>query len=145
MSQAFFAIADLLSEQQFPLSFGPPEPPSVAVTPEISEMLAAGCVVAIGVSGVKDSQACAIRTMTYLNEVGHTGPRVLIHADLGRIEWKDSLPTCERLALHLGIELIVVRRKAGDMLARWQKRWENNVARYRDLSCVRLILPWSQP
>jgi 3'-phosphoadenosine 5'-phosphosulfate sulfotransferase (PAPS reductase)/FAD synthetase len=31
------------------------------------------------------------------------------------------------------------------MLARWEKRWSNNVERYRDLSCVRLILPWSTP
>jgi 3'-phosphoadenosine 5'-phosphosulfate sulfotransferase (PAPS reductase)/FAD synthetase len=106
-------------------------------------MLASGCVVAMGVSGGKDSQACALRTTKYLNEIGHTGPRVLVHADLGVIEWKDSLPSCERLAAHLGLELVVVRRKAGDMLSRWQKRWENNVLRYRELACVRLILPWS--
>ncbi|WP_454872978.1 hypothetical protein [Paraburkholderia xenovorans] len=31
------------------------------------------------------------------------------------------------------------------MLARWQKRWENNVTRYRELSCVLLILLWSTP
>lgn len=38
-----------------------------------------------------------------------------------------------------------MRRQTGDMLARWQKRWENNVTRYKELSCVRLILPWSTP
>jgi 3'-phosphoadenosine 5'-phosphosulfate sulfotransferase (PAPS reductase)/FAD synthetase len=70
---------------------------------------------------------------------------VLIHADLGVIEWVDSLPSCERLAAQLGLELIVVRRKAGGMITRWQKRWENNVERYRNLSCVRLILPFSTP
>jgi 3'-phosphoadenosine 5'-phosphosulfate sulfotransferase (PAPS reductase)/FAD synthetase len=68
---------------------------------------------------------------------------VLIHSDLGQVEWKDSLPTCERLAARLGLELIVVRRQAGGMLERWQTRWANNVARYANLECVKLILPWS--
>jgi 3'-phosphoadenosine 5'-phosphosulfate sulfotransferase (PAPS reductase)/FAD synthetase len=45
----------------------------------------------------------------------------------------------------LGWELLVVRRQAGDMLARWEGRWRNNVLRYEDLSCVKLILPWSTP
>lgn len=117
----------------------------VALTDDVSRLLGQNCVVAVGVSGGKDSDACALAVSRYLDEIGHAGPRVLIHADLGRVEWKDSLPSCERLAAHIGWELIVVRRAAGDMLARWQGRWANNVARYQDLSCVRLILPWSTP
>lgn len=108
-------------------------------------MLALSCAVAIGVSGGKDSQACALRLTRYLNEVGHVDPRVLVHADLGSVEWEDSLPACARLADHLNLELIVVRRRAGGMVARWRQRWQNNVTRYRDLSCVRLIVPWSTP
>src|SRR5581483_2926625 len=73
----------------------------------------------------------------------HRGPRVLIHSDLGRVEWGDSLPQCERLAAHLGLELIVVRRQAGGLMERWQTRWANNVARCAALECVKLILPWS--
>ena len=119
--------------------------PDVAVTPEVSQMLASNCVVAVGVSGGKDSMACAIATNEHLNRIGHVGPRLLIHSDLGRVEWKDSLPACERLAAHLGWELMVVRRAAGDMLARWEGRWANNVARYLDLECVKIILPWSTP
>lgn len=117
----------------------------VALTPEVSQLLAKDCVVAIGASGGKDSDACAIAVSRYLDEIGHSGPRVLIHADLGRVEWRDSLPSCERLAAKIGWELIVVQRKAGDMLARWEGRWANNVARYQELSCVKLILPWSTP
>ena len=37
----------------------------------------------------------------HLDRIGHTGPRLLIHADLGSVEWRDSLPTCERLAARL--------------------------------------------
>jgi 3'-phosphoadenosine 5'-phosphosulfate sulfotransferase (PAPS reductase)/FAD synthetase len=123
----------------------PGGPNQVALTPEVQAMLDRDAVVAIGVSGGKDSDACAIAVSRHLDQIGHKGPRLLVHSDLGRVEWKDSLPNCERLAERLGWELLVVRRQAGDMLARWERRWQNNVSRYGDLSCVKLILPWSTP
>lgn len=118
---------------------------AVSITPKVSEMLANDCVVAIGVSGGKDSIAAAIRLAEYLDDIGHAGPRILIHADLGSVEWKDSLPVCERLASQIGWELVVVQRKAGGMMERWEGRWANNLARYLSLDCVKLILPWSTP
>lgn len=120
-------------------------PNQVALTPEVQAMLERNAAVAVGVSGGKDSDACAIAVVRHLDQIGHKGPRLLVHSDLGRIEWKDSLPHCERLAQRLGLELLVVRRQAGDMLARWEGRWRNNVTRYEDLSCVKIILPWSTP
>lgn len=117
----------------------------ISATLEIAGLLAADAPVAIGVSGGKDSCALAFATVDYLDSIGHRGPRVLVHSDLGRVEWRASLPTCERLAAKLGLELITVRRGAGDMMDRWLTRWENNVERYRALSCVRTILPWSTP
>lgn len=119
--------------------------PEVATTPQVDEMLARNAVVAIGVSGGKDSDACAIATTEYLDRIGHTGPRLLVHADLGSVEWRQSQSKCEGLAATLGLELVTVRRKAGGMMERWQSRWDNNVARYESLSCVKLILPWSTP
>jgi 3'-phosphoadenosine 5'-phosphosulfate sulfotransferase (PAPS reductase)/FAD synthetase len=136
------SIADIVSAQPSLFDF---ERRTVALTPEVESMLAKNAVVAIGVSGGKDSFACALAVDQHLKEIGHTGPRILIHSDLGRIEWRDSLPACQRLAAHLGWELVVVRRNAGDMIARWQQRWENNVARYVNLECVKLILAWSVP
>lgn len=118
---------------------------SVSVTPEIEQSLAVGAPVAIGVSGGKDSCAAALRTVEYLDAIGHSGPRVLIHSDLGSVEWLDSLPTCRRLAERLGLELIVVKRAAGGLMERWRTRWENNIFRYAHLECVKLILPWSTP
>ncbi len=118
---------------------------NIAISPEIQYLLSENSPVAIGVSGGKDSGAAAWATVQFLDSVGHRGPRILIHADLGRTEWADSLPTCQRLSERLGVELVVVRRKAGDMLTRWQGRWENNVRRYVNLECVKLILPWSTP
>ena len=117
----------------------------VATTSVVDGMLNRNAVVAVGVSGGKDSVAVALAVARHLDNIGHTGPRVLIHSDLGRVEWKDSLPACERLAARMGWELVVVKRNAGDMLARWQGRWEANLRRYSELECVKLILPWSTP
>ena len=117
----------------------------VEVDTTIADLLAADAPVAIGVSGGKDSCAAAIATVEHLRSIGHRGEVVLIHADLGRVEWADSLPTCERLAAFLGVELIVVRRATGDMIDRWLQRWRDNVRRYAQLSCVTIILPWSTP
>jgi 3'-phosphoadenosine 5'-phosphosulfate sulfotransferase (PAPS reductase)/FAD synthetase len=108
-------------------------------------LLRANCVVAIGVSGGKDSVACALAVARHLDNIGHAGPRLLVHSHLGGIEWHDSLPSCERLALHLDWELVVVKRAAGDLISRWRGRWANNVERYRNLSCVKLTVPWSTP
>lgn len=117
--------------------------PLISTTPLIEDLLRAHSPVAIGVSGGKDSDIAALETSAYLDAIGHQGTRVLIHSDLGRVEWADSLPQCERLAERLDLELIVVRRAAGGMMERWQTRWANNVARYAALECVKLILPWS--
>lgn len=59
------------------------KPNTVALTPEVNELLARDCVVAVGVSGGKDSDACAIATHHHLNRIGHKGPRVLIQPILG--------------------------------------------------------------
>ncbi|MCU7369504.1 hypothetical protein PEC18_01085 [Paucibacter sp. O1-1] len=103
----------------------------VARDPLIDTALAGHAPVYVGVSGGKDSQALAYRVQAHLDEIGHAGPRALIHSDLGRIEWRDSAPVCERLAERLGWELITVRRPAGDMVDRWLSRWAANLERYR--------------
>lgn len=117
----------------------------VATTPDVEKLLAANAPVAIGVSGGKDSTAVTFATLAHLDSIGHAGPRVLVHADLGATEWADSLPACQRLAEATGLELVVVRRKQGGMMERWEQRWRDNVARWLALSCVKIILPWSTP
>jgi len=117
--------------------------PSIETTPLIEGLIAKNAPVAVGVSGGKDSDVAAFEAKAYLEATGHQGPFILIHGDLGRVEHKDSLPACECLASRLGLELIVVRRKNGDMMDRWVTRWKNNVERYNLLQCVKVILPWS--
>jgi 3'-phosphoadenosine 5'-phosphosulfate sulfotransferase (PAPS reductase)/FAD synthetase len=119
--------------------------PPVASTDVVDAMLRAGSPVAIGVSGGKDSTAAAFATLAYLEAFGHHGPRMLIHSDLGVTEWPESIEWCRKLAERVGLEVVVVRRAKGDMMDRWEQRWSDNVARYANLSCVQLILPWSTP
>ena len=76
---------------------------SIEVPSEVANVLAAGAPVFVGVSGGRDSQALAYRVCAHLDDIGHQGRRFLIHADLGRVEWRDSLPVCERLAQRLGV------------------------------------------
>lgn len=118
---------------------------AVATTREVDALLSVGAPVAIGVSGGKDSQAAALATFHHLDRIGHSGPRLLIHADLGTVEWKDSLPICERLARHLGADFVVVARKAGGLMERWESRWQSSKARYESLSTVTLVPCWSTP
>jgi tRNA(Ile)-lysidine synthase TilS/MesJ len=105
----------LLSNGQLPL-FAAAATRNIAVTTEIANAIRQNSPVAIGVSGGKDSVATGFRMVEYLDSVKHNGPRVLIHSHLGRIEWQKSLPACERLAERLGLELIVIRRKSGDLI-----------------------------
>ncbi len=119
--------------------------PTANSTPEIDAMLARDCVVAVSISGGRDSTGCLLAVHEHLKAVGHSGPRIAIHSDLGRVEWKQSLPKCQEVADYLGWELLVVNRAAGDMMDRWLVRWENNVRRYANLETVKLILPWSTP
>jgi 3'-phosphoadenosine 5'-phosphosulfate sulfotransferase (PAPS reductase)/FAD synthetase len=117
----------------------------ISTTPEIDDLLRNDAPVAIGVSGGKDSQAAALATFRHLDAVGHTGPRLLVHADLGSVEWKDSLRICEDLAYHLRCNLVVVRRKGGGLMERWESRWLSSKTRYETLSTVTLVPCWSTP
>lgn len=117
----------------------------LATDPRIEVLIATGAPVAIGVSGGKDSQAAALSVFEHLDRAGHAGARILVHSDLGSVEWRDSRPTCQRLAEHLGAELVVLRRQRGDLAERWERRWQSSVTRYQDLSTVTLVPCWSTP
>jgi len=120
--------------------------PPIETTPEIERLIQERAPIAIGVSGGKDSSTLGIALTEYLNAREHpSNKRVLIHADLGEIEWEESLTWCRKLSEYTETPLIVVQRKAGGMIERWEARWEANWNRFANLDCLKLILPWSTP
>jgi 3'-phosphoadenosine 5'-phosphosulfate sulfotransferase (PAPS reductase)/FAD synthetase len=116
----------------------------IAVDTEVLAAIRAGAVVAFSLSGGKDSSVAAHSANRLLDMLGHPKEdRVAIHADLGRIEWKESLPMCERIAEQLGVPLMVVRHGRHDMISRWEARFAEGKRRYAALEVFNLIGPWS--
>lgn len=130
------------------LDWGPslvPASREVVTTLEIERLLADGAAVALSISAGKDGQAAAIATLRHLDRIGHIGPRLLIHANLGIIEWPESLPGCERQAQDLGLELVVLRKPSGGLMERFESRWQANLRRYARLETVTVVVPWATP
>jgi 3'-phosphoadenosine 5'-phosphosulfate sulfotransferase (PAPS reductase)/FAD synthetase len=76
----------------------------------------------VSISGGKDSQAMLVALARLHRERGWACGLFAIHADLGRTEWKESLPHCQHLCDELGIFLKVVKRPQGDLLQEIQDR-----------------------
>ena len=130
-----------------PFSFARPlagVDPDVAIDGPALEAIAGGAWFAFNLSGGKDSTASAQAANALLDLLGHPRARRLaIHADLGRAEWRSTPAVVAAVAYRLGLPLVVVRRGAGDMVARWEQRFANGCRRYEDLALYHLIGPWS--
>jgi tRNA(Ile)-lysidine synthase TilS/MesJ len=72
----------------------------LSITHEVQKLLDAGAPLAVGVSGGKDSQAVSWALSQFLRD--YEGPKILVHSDLGTVEWLDSLPACRRIAERIG-------------------------------------------
>ncbi|MCT7971182.1 phosphoadenosine phosphosulfate reductase family protein [Laspinema olomoucense] len=81
-------------------------------------------VLAINVSGGKDSQAMLSYLCKRAARESWECQIFIIHADLGRIEWPQTQEFVEKLAHVSKIPLVVVRRGKGDMIDRWQERYQ---------------------
>ena len=102
----------------------------IALDLTVRRALSEGADVAFNLSGGKDSGAAALAVSHFLDGIGHPRDRrVAIHADLGRAEWRETMAMAERQAAFIGVPLVVVRRKAGDMVHRWEQRFANGLAR----------------
>ena len=95
----------------------------ISVPAPIEAMLAAGAALCISTSSGKDSQAMTRLLTAMKRETPEwAGPVMNLHADLGRSEWRESLPHARRVADECGIPLVVVRRERGDLLDRIEER-----------------------
>jgi len=78
-----------------------------SVDPEIRDLVARGALFVVNHSGGKDSQAMLIR----LREIVPVAQLVLIHADLGEVEWDGNIDHIKATAAD--IPLIVCRSRRG--------------------------------
>ena len=116
---------------------------TINVPPDVQMLLDRKAPVCVGISGGKDSAAVAWAVAQHLQ--GYEGPKLLVHADLGVTEWKDSWESCRRIANRIGWELVDCRRPSGDMMDRWESRWESSRRRYTSMETAAVVLPWSTP
>ncbi len=115
-----------------------------AIDARIRDAIARGGVVAMSLSGGKDSTAAAFTANAILDAAGHPrSRRIAVHADLGSAEWRETPATVAAIAAALGLPLHVVRQSRHDLVGRWHDRFERGLARYAALETLCLIGPWS--
>lgn len=78
--------------------------------------LAAYDVIVIDSSAGKDSQAMLDLVVEQATAVGVRERLVVVHCDLGRVEWEGTKELAERQAKHYGLRFEVVSRPQGDLL-----------------------------
>ncbi len=93
---------------------------------EVADFIAQYAVLAISISGGKDSQALLHAVMEWYRREGLTNRVFAIHADLGRAEWAQTPAFVESLCKLYEVELVVVRRtregKEVDLVDGWERR-----------------------
>ncbi len=83
-------------------------------------------------SGGKDSQAMLDLVVELATLAGVTNRLVVVHCDLGRVEWTGTRELAERQAAHYRLRFEVVSRPQGDLLTHVESRkmWPSSTARY---------------
>lgn len=118
----------------------------IACDPMIDHAVEHGAWVIFNLSGGKDCGAVSSRTIAHLDRIGHPKDRrFAIHADLGRAEWEHTPAQVEAQAEALGLRLVVVRAKSGDLVDRFENRWQLGLDAYINLRLYNLRGPWSSP
>lgn len=98
---------------------------SIDVPPVLAEVFAReDAALFVSISGGKDGQAMLSALVRLHREQGWRCGIFAIHADLGRAEWAESLPHCERICADAGVPLTVVRRPQGDLVQEIEDRME---------------------
>lgn len=90
-------------------------------------------VILVNTSGGKDSQTCLRVTYEAAVAAGVVDRLIVVHADLGRVEWEGTKELARTQANHYGLPLHVVRNRAHrDLLARIEMRgrWPGAETRY---------------
>lgn len=111
---------------------------------QIEAAARSGAWVAFSCSGGKDSSAAMLEATRQLDAWNHPRERrFILHADLGRAEWRSTPAHVQYLADTFRLPLHVVRHHRHDMVSRWQRRGDLGRERWARYETVRLIGPWS--
>jgi 3'-phosphoadenosine 5'-phosphosulfate sulfotransferase (PAPS reductase)/FAD synthetase len=89
-------------------------------------------VVLVNSSAGKDSQAMLDHVVSLADAAGVRDRIVVVHCDLGRVEWAGTRELAERQAKHYGLRFEVVSRPQGDLLTHIEQRgmWPDSARRY---------------
>ena len=89
-------------------------------------------VLLVSSSAGKDSQAMLDLVVERATAAGVRDRIVIVHCDLGRVEWPGTRELAERQARHYNLRFEVVRRTQGDLLAqvRARRMWPDPKRRY---------------
>jgi 3'-phosphoadenosine 5'-phosphosulfate sulfotransferase (PAPS reductase)/FAD synthetase len=103
--------------------------PTTTGTPDLHQY----DVVLLSSSAGKDSQAMVDAVVRLADSVGYPRARlVVVHADLGRVEWSGTRELAHTQAAHYGLRIEVVSRPQGDLLSHVEARgkWPSSAQRY---------------
>lgn len=89
-------------------------------------------IVAVSSSGGKDSQTALDVVMERAKKEGVESRVVVVHCDLGRVEWKGTKELTLEQARRYGLRTEVASREQGDLLAqvKQRKKWPGAAQRY---------------
>ncbi len=89
-------------------------------------------IILVNSSGGKDSQAMLDYVVTLASDAGVKDRLVVVHADLGRVEWEGTAALAKRQAEHYGVRFEKVGRPQGDLLQHVRERgmWPSPAQRY---------------
>jgi 3'-phosphoadenosine 5'-phosphosulfate sulfotransferase (PAPS reductase)/FAD synthetase len=89
-------------------------------------------VLLVNSSAGKDSQAMMTHVVKLAQEQGVSNRLVVVHCDLGRVEWEGTAELAEEQAKHYSLRFLKVTRPQGDLLTQVEQRkmWPSSTARY---------------
>lgn len=89
-------------------------------------------VILVNSSAGKDSQAMLDLIHEMATAANVAERLVVVHCDLGRVEWAGTRELAEKQAAHYGVRFEVVSRPQGDLLTHVEQRrmWPSSTARY---------------
>lgn len=106
--------------------------PALAAEPAHGPDLASFDAILVNSSAGKDSQAMLDRVVELARAAGVLERVLVVHADLGRVEWPGTRELAEVQARAYGLPFRVVRRERGDLLQQVEARgmWPDRGNRY---------------